>query len=49
LLAFVAAESREFAGLLRHTELASKLDWPVSFARMAWLKGNAVLLIANGP
>jgi adenosylhomocysteine nucleosidase len=49
LLAFVAAESREFAGLLRHTELASKLDWPVSFARMARLKGNAVLLVANGP
>lgn len=49
MLAFVAAESREFAGLLRNTELASKLDWPVSFARMARLKGNAVLLIANGP
>jgi adenosylhomocysteine nucleosidase len=48
-LAFVAAESREFAGLLRHIELASKLDWPVSFARMAWLKGNAILLVANGP
>lgn len=49
MLAFVAAESREFAGLLRNAELASKLDWPVSFARMAWLKGNAVLLVANGP
>jgi adenosylhomocysteine nucleosidase len=49
LLVFIAAEPREFAGLLRHTELASKLDWPVSFARMARLKGNAVLLVADGP
>ena len=48
-MAFVAAEPREFAGLLRNLELASKLDWPVSFARMARLKGSAVLLVANGP
>jgi adenosylhomocysteine nucleosidase len=49
LLAFVAAEPREFAGLLRNAELASKLDWPVSFARMVVLRGNTVVLAANGP
>ena len=49
MLAFIAAEAREFAGLLRNADLASKLDWPVSFARMAVVKGNSVLLAANGP
>lgn len=49
MLALIAAESREFAGLLRHTGSASKLDWPVSFARRASLRGKAILLIANGP
>lgn len=49
MLAFVAAEPREFSGLLRSTELATRLDWPLDFARMARLKGNAVLLLANGP
>ena len=26
-----------------------KLDWPLDFARMAWLKGEPILLVANGP
>ena len=26
-----------------------KLDWPLDFARMAWLKGEPVVLAANGP
>lgn len=49
MLAFIAAESREFAGILRNAERASKLDWPVSFARMAVLGGNAIVLAAHGP
>lgn len=49
MLVFIAAEEQEFAGLLRNAEMATKLDWPVSFARMARLKGDAVLLLANGP
>jgi adenosylhomocysteine nucleosidase len=49
LLAFVAAERREFDGLLRRAERAVKLDWPLDFARMAWLKGEPVVLAANGP
>jgi adenosylhomocysteine nucleosidase len=49
LLAFVAAEAREFSGLLRKAERVSKLDWPVDFARRVWLNGKAVVLVANGP
>ena len=26
-----------------------KLDWPLDFARMAWLKGEPIVLAANGP
>ena len=26
-----------------------KLDWPLDFARMAWLKGEPLVLVANGP
>jgi adenosylhomocysteine nucleosidase len=49
LLAFIAAEPLEFAGLLRNAELVSKLDWRVSFASIAVLRGKTVLLVANGP
>jgi adenosylhomocysteine nucleosidase len=49
LLAFVAAEAREFSGLLRHAERVVKLDWPINFARKIWLNGRAALLVANGP
>jgi adenosylhomocysteine nucleosidase len=49
LLAFVAAERREFDGLLRKAERIMKLDWPLDFARMAWLKGEPIVLVANGP
>jgi adenosylhomocysteine nucleosidase len=49
LLAFVAAEAREFSGLLRKAERVIKLDWPVDFARRVWLNGKAVVLVANGP
>jgi adenosylhomocysteine nucleosidase len=49
LLAFVAAEAREFSGLLRRAERVNKLDWPVDFARRVWLNGRAAVLVANGP
>ena len=48
-MAFVAAERREFDGLLRKAERVMKLDWPLDFARMAWLKGEPLVLVANGP
>jgi len=48
-LAFVAAEAREFLGLLRHAEQIARLDWPLDFARSARLNGKPVLVVANGP
>ena len=45
----MAAEAREFSGLLRHAERVVKLDWPVDFARKIWLNGRTALLVANGP
>jgi adenosylhomocysteine nucleosidase len=49
LLVFVAAEAREFAGLLRHVEGLARLDWPLDFARSASLNGRLIILVANGP
>jgi adenosylhomocysteine nucleosidase len=49
LLAFVAAERREFSGFLANAERVVKLDWPLPFARMVWLNGRAAVLVANGP
>ncbi len=49
MLAFVAAEAREFSGLLRHAERVVKLNWPLDFARKIWLNGYAAILVANGP
>jgi adenosylhomocysteine nucleosidase len=49
LLAFVAAEAREFSGLLRHAERVVKLNWQLDFARRIWLNGRAAVLVANGP
>ena len=48
-MAFVAAERLEFDGVLRKAERVLKLDWPLGFARMAWLKGEPIVLVANGP
>jgi adenosylhomocysteine nucleosidase len=45
----VAAEAREFAGILRRFGKSSKLDWPAQFAREANWKGDRWLMIANGP
>jgi hypothetical protein len=49
LLAFVAAEAREFSGLVRHAERVVRLNWPLDFATRIWLNGHAALLVANGP
>jgi adenosylhomocysteine nucleosidase len=49
LLAFVAAERREFDGMLRKAERVVELDWPLRFARMAWVNGEPIVLVANGP
>lgn len=49
MLAFVAAEAREFDGLLGKVERAARLDWPLDFSRSGWLGGEAVVLVANGP
>lgn len=45
----IAAEAREFAGLLRHASSVSALDWPVDFARRAEIGGSTWIVAANGP
>jgi len=45
----VAAERREFDGVVRKAERIMKLNWPLDFARMAWLKGEPIVLVADGP
>ena len=45
---FVAAEAREFGGLLPYCESVEKLDWPVEWSRMVRLKGRTIFLAANG-
>ncbi|MBI5280348.1 MAG: hypothetical protein HY858_01610 [Candidatus Solibacter usitatus] len=45
----IAAESREFAGLLAHASSVSRLDWGIDFARRAAIGGEPWILAANGP
>ncbi|HZT32060.1 MAG TPA: hypothetical protein VFA33_19385 [Bryobacteraceae bacterium] len=45
---FVAAEPREFAGLLPFCGNVRRLAWAVDWARAASLRGRPVLLVANG-
>src|ERR1700704_4059251 len=45
---FVAAESREFDGLLPFCKSVRKLDWSLRWARSAELNGRKVFLAANG-
>jgi adenosylhomocysteine nucleosidase len=45
---FVAAEAREFSGLLKFCRSVKKLHWPVAWVRSAELNGRNVLLAANG-
>ena len=48
-IVFVAAESREFDGILSHASNISTLRWPVQFAKSAEIGGRRVILLANGP
>jgi nucleoside phosphorylase len=48
LLAFIAAEPREFAGFLPHVKNISTPQLPVHWSRQATWKNRTVLLIANG-
>ncbi|MBK5291372.1 MAG: hypothetical protein JJE04_06840 [Acidobacteriia bacterium] len=48
-LLFIAADSREFAGLLRHSRALEALDWPVDYSRKMEHDGNNWFLVANGP
>lgn len=45
----IAAEAREFAGLLRHASAVEMLAWGLRFARRAMIGGQAWVLAANGP
>jgi adenosylhomocysteine nucleosidase len=47
-LLLVAAEAREFAGLVRHCRQVTRLPWPLRFAREAELNGRRLILVAHG-
>lgn len=47
-LLFLAADTREFAGLLHHVSEVSKIVLPVHFACNAKFRGEAAVLAANG-
>jgi purine-nucleoside phosphorylase len=47
-LLLIAAEPREFRGLLRFCRKVRKLGWPVHWARAAELNDREALLVANG-
>lgn len=46
---FIAADHREFAGLLPRLKAVERLRWPVDWARTGELNGRRVVLAANGP
>jgi adenosylhomocysteine nucleosidase len=48
-LLLVAAEAREFDGLVRRLENVKKLEWPLPFARLGEGHGNWWTMVANGP
>src|SRR5712671_5021470 len=35
--------------MLGRAQRVMKLDWPLSFARIAWVNGEPIVLVANGP
>ncbi|HXI40749.1 MAG TPA: hypothetical protein VNH83_12255 [Bryobacteraceae bacterium] len=47
-LLLIAAEPREFSGLMQFCRNVKPLAWPVYWARSADLNGRKVLLVANG-
>ena len=46
---FIAAEQREFNGLLARTSRATKIHWPLDFVRSVVWNGEPALFVANGP
>ena len=49
MMAFIAAESREFSGLERHLSGLERLSRPLNYAVAGKLRGHPVVLAANGP
>ncbi len=49
MLVFIAAEAREFDGLLRRARPSSVVDLPVAFCRKVLWKDEEIVLMANGP
>jgi nucleoside phosphorylase len=49
MLVFIAAEAREFDGLLRRAKRSSPVHWPVAFCRKVLWKDEEIVLMANGP
>jgi len=49
VILLVAAEAREFAGLMHNVEKSERLSWPVQFARRVEYGGNVAVLVAHGP
>jgi len=45
----VAAEAREFTGLMQKVEKSERLSWPVQFARRVEHDGEMAVLVAHGP
>jgi adenosylhomocysteine nucleosidase len=45
---FIAAERREYVGLLRHCRDVERLRWPIDLSCSARLGGQPVVLAANG-
>lgn len=48
-LVFIAAEPREFRGILRHAADIERLSWEAQWARRARLNGRTAVFVANGP
>lgn len=46
---FVAAEAREFDGLMHKVDKSERLSWPVQFARRVGYGADVAILVANGP
>ncbi len=49
MLVFIAAEAREFDGILRRAAPSSWLRCPIAFSRKVFWKGEEIVLMANGP
>jgi adenosylhomocysteine nucleosidase len=47
-MVFIAAEAREFGGLLPFCRNVERLDWPLAWARVVDLNGRKAILAANG-